>query len=101
MNEEFFITQIIDFVNEKLKENQTEKEINESSALIGGDSLLDSLGLVELCLFLEDLSSENDFEFDWTSRSALSKSRSMFRSPKVLAAEVIKQYKQQCEHVQK
>ena len=38
MNEEFFITQIIDFVNEKLKENQTEKAINEFE----GEELIDT-----------------------------------------------------------
>ena len=36
--------------------------------------------LVEVCLALEDIADEHEFEFDWTSESAMSKSRSMFRT---------------------
>ena len=49
------------------------------------------MGLVTLCIFLEDTSGDNDFEFDWTSDAAMSKSRSMFRSAEALAEEFIKQ----------
>lgn len=55
--------------------------------LIGGEALLDSMNLVEVCLLLEDLADEHDFEFDWTSESAMSRSRSMFRSVTTLAEE--------------
>jgi hypothetical protein len=47
--------------------------------------------LVELCLELEDKATELGFEFDWTSDSAMSKSRSMFRTAGSLAAEFIHQ----------
>ena len=43
--------------------------------------------LVEVCIKLEDLAEEHGFEFDWTSDSAMSKSRSMYRSVKTLAEE--------------
>jgi len=62
-------------------------EITEDMQLIGGDSLLDSMKLVEVCLALEDLADEHGFEFDWTSEAAMSKSRSMFRSVAALAEE--------------
>ena len=62
-------------------------EISEEMQLIGGDSLLDSMKLVEVCLALEDLADEHGFEFDWTSEAAMSKSRSMFRSVAALAQE--------------
>ena len=55
--------------------------------LIGGESLLDSMKLVEVCLALEDLADEYGFEFDWTSEAAMSKSRGMFRSVAALSAE--------------
>lgn len=55
--------------------------------LIGGESPLDSLSLVEVCLALEDLADEHGFEFDWASEAAMSKSRSMFRSVSALAQE--------------
>lgn len=65
--------------------------VTEDLPLIGGDSLLDSMKLVELCLSLEDKAGELGFEFDWTSDAAMSKSRSMFRTAGALASEFISQ----------
>ena len=62
-------------------------EITEDMQLIGSDSLLDSMKLVEVCLSLEDLADEHGFEFDWTSNVALSKSRSIYRTVASLAEE--------------
>ena len=61
--------------------------VSEEMELIGGESLLDSMKLVEVCLALEDLADEHGFEFNWTSDAAMSKSRSMFRSVAALAEE--------------
>ncbi|MDA7825267.1 hypothetical protein N9A20_00140 [Candidatus Pelagibacter sp.] len=66
-------------------------EISEDMQLIGGESLLDSMNLVEVCLLLEDLADEHGFEFDWTSEATMSKSRSMFRSVAALAEEFASQ----------
>ena len=66
-------------------------EVAEEMELIGGDPLLDSMKLVEVCLALEDLADEHGFEFDWTSETAMSKSRSMFRSVIALAEEFANQ----------
>jgi len=66
-------------------------KISDDMQLIGGDSLLDSMNLVEVCLLLEDTADEYGFEFDWTSESAMSKSRSMFRSVTNLAEEFANQ----------
>lgn len=66
-------------------------QITSDTALIGGESLLDSMRLVELCLLLEDRAAELGFEFDWTSDAAMSKSRSMFRTAGALANEFIHQ----------
>ena len=62
-------------------------EILDTTHLIGQESLLDSMKLVEVCLTLEDLADEHGFEFDWTSDAAMSKSRSMFRTVAALAEE--------------
>lgn len=62
-------------------------EITEDMQLIGSDSLLDSMKLVEVCLSLEDLADEHGFEFDWTSNVAMSKSRSIYRTVASLAEE--------------
>ena len=66
-------------------------KITEDMQLIGGESLLDSMKLVEVCLALEDLADEHGFEFDWTSEATMSKSRSMFRSVAALAEEFANQ----------
>ena len=71
---------ISDILNGKAK-------ISEDTQLIGGESLLDSMNLVEVCLLLEDLADEHGFEFDWISEAAMSRSRSMFRSVSTLAKE--------------
>jgi acyl carrier protein len=65
--------------------------VTEDMPLIGGESVLDSMKLVELCLALEDKAHEIGFEFDWTSDAAMSRSRSMFRTAGSLAAEFISQ----------
>ena len=62
-------------------------EVADDMQLIGGESLLDSMKLVEVCLALEDVADANGFEFDWTSEAAMSKSRSMFRTVVSLAEE--------------
>lgn len=74
------ITVITDVLEGKVK-------VTENMQIIGEESLLDSLKLVEVCIALEDLANEHGFEFDWTSENAMSKSRSMFRSVAALAEE--------------
>jgi acyl carrier protein len=65
--------------------------VTEDLPLIGGDSVLDSMKLVELCLVLEDKAADLGFGFDWTSDTAMSKSRSMFRTAGALVAEFLSQ----------
>lgn len=66
-------------------------EITDDTQLIGDESMLDSMKLVEVCLALEDLADEHGFEFDWTSEVAMSKSRGMFSTAGTLAREFISQ----------
>jgi acyl carrier protein len=68
-----------------------ELKIQDDMPLIGSESVLDSMQLVELCLALEDKATDLGFEFDWTSDAAMSKSRSMFRTAGALAAEFLSQ----------
>ena len=67
--------------------------VTDDMPLIGGEGVLDSMKLVELCLALEDKAAEIGFEFDWTSDAAMSRSRSMFRTADSLAAEFVSQMK--------
>lgn len=61
--------------------------VSSTTPLMGQEGLLDSILLVELCVGLEDRSSELGFEFDWTSDSAMSRSRSIFITVESLAQE--------------
>lgn len=65
--------------------------VTKDTALIGDGSVLDSMKLVEVCLELEDIAEEHNFEFDWTSEAAMSKSRSMFRTAGTLVADFCRQ----------
>jgi len=65
--------------------------VSDDTELLGAQSALGSMQLVELCLALEDHASSLGFEFDWTSETALSKSRSMFRTAGSLATEFCSQ----------
>jgi len=79
---------VIKTITRVLKEkNKVTKEMQ----LIGGDSLLDSMKLVEVCVALEDMAEKHSFEFDWTSATTMSKSRSMFRDVGTLAKEFARQ----------
>ena len=61
------------------------------TVLIGDRGVLDSMGLVELCLRLEDRAANIGFSFDWTSDSAMSQTRSMFQSVASLQDEFSRQ----------
>lgn len=71
--------------------NQENLNIGPDTPLIGDGAVLDSMRLVELCLLLEDLASELGFTFDWTSESAMSRTRSMFRTLDALVQEFVSQ----------
>jgi len=79
---------VIKAINDTL---EGKAEISEDMQLIGGEPLLDSMKLVEVCLALEDLADEHGFEFDWTSDAAMSKSRGMFRTVSALCEEFASQ----------
>ena len=78
----------------KLLDNQS-LTVTEDMPLIGDESVLDSMRLIELCLVLEDMAAEIGFEFDWTSDAAMSRSRSMFKTAGSLAAEFVNQMQTQ------
>jgi len=83
---------IIDEILLKISElSDSEDEPTPDTPLIGDDRFLDSMSLVELCLFLEDTALSFGFTFDWSSEVAMSKQRSFFRTPSSLAEEFERQ----------
>jgi acyl carrier protein len=94
------IKDVINYIKETIREilmqdDGKDLKITNNMSLIGSNSLLDSMKLVELCITLEDKASEIGFEFDWTSETTMSKSRSMLRSINTLAEEFVNQFKTQ------
>ena len=87
---------IINLIRDTSENIDSFSEINEDSALVGGN--IDSMGLVQLCIALEEKAIDLGFEFDWTSEKAMSSMNSVFRSPKSL----LKEFKrQQANHKKK
>ena len=83
-------TEILKIIEDLLASDGIDTKVDEKMQLIG-HSVLDSMKLIELCLTLEDKASDIGFEFDWTSDTAMSKSRSMFRTAGTLIEEFINQ----------
>lgn len=73
--------------------NDKKITISDDMKLIGSDSPLDSMKLVETCLSLEDKAEELGFEFIWTSNTTMSKSSSIFKNLTSLSQEFLKQSK--------
>jgi len=82
-------------IKENLEINNISANITDNTSIIGNDSPIDSMGLIQLCLTLEEKAEELNFEFDWTTETAMSKSKSMYRSVKTLSEEFLLQYNQQ------
>ena len=68
--------------------------INKTTPLIGAESTIDSVDLVEMCLELEDFAVELGFEFDWASEKAMSATNSIFKDAGSLSKEFIRQWKE-------
>ncbi len=86
---------IINFIIETNSENDIKIDIHEDMPILGDKAGIDSMKLVELCLLLEEEAEEFGFNFDWTSEKAMSKTNSIFKSPKSLSKEFELQYIQQ------
>ena len=61
--------------------------VSNETTLVGTAAVCDSMQLVEICLGLEDLSSDHGFTFEWSSDSAMSRARSFFKTCETLALE--------------
>jgi hypothetical protein len=72
--------------------DDNEISLNGTSRLLGINSPVDSMKLVEICINLENYAETLDFQFDWTSANAMSKSKSIFRTIDSLIEEFIKQF---------
>ncbi len=84
--------ELIDVIKNVMEEDI---DINPQSSLIGGSSSIDSMGLVQICLALEERSQSEGFSFDWTSEKAMSSLNSIFKTAETLAEEYNRQSMEQ------
>ena len=70
------VEDLIEIINEVIGDDIG---LSGSTPLIGGDSSIDSMNLVQICLYLEDKSSEDGFNFDWQSEKAMSVMNSILK----------------------
>ncbi len=69
---------IIDSFNELLETEGISVEVNGNTALMGSDSVIDSLGLVTLLVDIEARLSDEDVEISILSEKAMSQKNSPF-----------------------
>ena len=93
MNIQEAISIVINTIKQLDLEN-TKSDIKAETRLIGENAILDSMKLVELCLSLEDKAEDFDFEFNWTSDTAMSNTKSIFITIETLSREFLRQYQE-------
>ena len=93
MNKNVSVEIISNLVRNIYNDGEFQGVIDKNTPLVGSESMLDSMSLVQLCLALEDKAEEMGFEFDWTSEKAMSKSKGVYRSIEALSEEFLSQFK--------
>ncbi len=68
-----------------------EISLSKDTPLIGGESSIDSMNLVQICIELEEKANYEGFQFDWTSEKAMSILNSIFKTPETLTKEYNRQ----------
>lgn len=82
------VKELIELINEIVDEDF---DLKDKTPLIGGNSTIDSMNLVQICIALEDKSEEDGFIFDWQSEKAMSSMNSIFKDPESLVNEYNRQ----------
>jgi acyl carrier protein len=79
-------SEIVSLIVTTVRETDSEAKIDESASLIGESGLLDSQGLLQLLLVLEEYAeTQLHATFDWTSDAAFSSKNSPLRTVGTLA----------------
>lgn len=82
---------VVDFLAQEVRsiKGAAAANVSENTPLIGAGTALTSRDLVELLVALEEFCEERlHVHFDWTSDSAMSESRSVFRTVGSLADHI-------------
>jgi acyl carrier protein len=84
---------VITILEDFCKEYQINTEIDKNTHLIGGEKILDSMGLVMFIVDIETAFLEEDIEISLTSESAMSGRISPFRTVGSMCNFIAKQLK--------
>ena len=97
MTEEKIENIVVEILQEFCKEYEIIAVIDKSTKLIGGEKILDSMGLVMFIVDVETAFLEEDIEISLTSESALSNRISPFRTLGSLSSFIAKQINTQLD----
>jgi acyl carrier protein len=76
---------IIEVINDYFETQDIDKKATEKNILFGKDSVLDSMGLVNVIIDIESCFLDDDIEISLTSEQAMSRRNSPFRTVVTLA----------------
>lgn len=91
MNKEKIIATIIEVLNDYFETQEIDEKATKETALFGKDSILDSMGLVNVIIDIESRFLDEDIEISLTSESAMSRRNSPFRTVETLADFILEQ----------
>ena len=82
---------IIEVINDCFETQIMDGSTTKDTALFGKDSILDSMGLVNVIIDIESRFLDEDIEISLTSESAMSRRNSPFRTVETLADFIMEQ----------
>ena len=80
MNKDRIIKIVLEVLNEYFESHDIDEKATEKTILFGKDSVLDSMGLVNVIIDIESRFLDDDIEISLTSEKAMSRRNSPFRT---------------------
>ena len=88
---------LIEVINDYFETQDINDKANEETVLFGKDSILDSMGLVNIIIDIESRFLDEDIEVSLTSEKAMSHRHSPFRTVSTLADHIVEQIEENNE----
>ena len=82
---------IIETINDYFETQEIDEKANEETVLFGRNSVLDSMGLINVIIDIESAFLDEDIEISLTSEKAMSRRNSPFRTVTTLAEYIVEQ----------
>ena len=91
MTKEQVINSINNILNDYFETQELSEKATHETALFGKDSVLDSMGLVNIIIDIESYFLDEDIEISLTSEKAMSRRNSPFRTVTTLSDYIMEQ----------